>query len=71
MTTPKQIRNSHSPSVAPPSGRDCGPYSAHYTAKGDYSGWILLLVILVVLGGVAIGAATFLAFSRPREEPSP
>jgi probable HAF family extracellular repeat protein len=54
MTTPKQIRNSHSPSVAPPSGRACGPYSAHYTAKGDYSGWILLLVILVVLGGVAL-----------------
>src|SRR5438067_7348962 len=54
MTTPKQILNSHSPSPASPSGRDRGPYSAHYVVKSDYSGWILLLIILVVLGGVAL-----------------
>ena len=52
MTTPKQILNSSS--VAPPSGRDHGPYSAHYAAKSDYSGWILLLIILVVLGGAVL-----------------
>ena len=54
MTTPKQILNSRSPSMAPPSSRDRGPYLAHYAVKGDYSGWILLLIILVVLGGVAL-----------------
>jgi probable HAF family extracellular repeat protein len=54
VTTPKQILNSHSRSAAPPSGRDHGPYSAHYAVKGDYSGWILLLIILVVLGAVAL-----------------
>jgi probable HAF family extracellular repeat protein len=54
MTTPKQIFNSHAPSEVMPSGRERGPYSAHYTVKGDYSGWILLLIILVVLGGVAL-----------------
>ncbi len=52
MTTSKQILNSHSPSEAPPSGRDRGPYSAHYAVNGDYSGWILLLIILLALGGV-------------------
>src|SRR6476620_2959301 len=50
MTTQKQILNSHSPSV----GRDRGPYSAHYTVNDGYSGWILLLIILVVLGGAAL-----------------
>jgi len=40
--------------MAPPSSRDRGPYLAHYAVKGDYSGWILLLIILVVLGGVAL-----------------
>src|SRR6187549_2496058 len=54
MTTPKQIINSHCPSEVPPSGRERGPYSAPYTVKGDYSGWILLLIILVVLGGAAL-----------------
>src|SRR5438874_5860498 len=50
MTTQKQTLNSHSPSV----GRDRGPYSAHYAVNDGYRGWILLLVILVVLGGVAL-----------------
>src|SRR5438105_7368026 len=50
MTTQKQILNSHSPSV----GRDRGPYSAHYAVNDGYRGWILLLIILVVLGGVAL-----------------
>src|SRR5882724_1962436 len=54
MTTPKQIVNSHSPSVAIPSGRDRGPYSAHYAVNDDYRGWILLLIILVALGGAAL-----------------
>src|SRR6266481_4264768 len=49
MTTQKQILSSHSPSV----GRDCGPYSAHYAVNDGYRGWILLLIILVALGGVA------------------
>ncbi len=50
MTTPKQILNSHSPSV----GRDRGPYSAHNAVNDGYRGWILLLIILVALGGVAL-----------------
>jgi hypothetical protein len=50
MTTPKQVLNSHSPSV----GRDRGPYSAHYTVNDGYRGWILLLIILVALGGAAL-----------------
>ena len=50
MTTQKQILNSHSPSV----GRDLGPYSAHYAVNDGHRGWILLLIILVVLGGVAL-----------------
>src|SRR5690349_10885140 len=54
MTTPKQIVNSHSPSQAPPSGKERGPYSAHYAVRDDYKGWILLLIILVVLGGAAL-----------------
>ena len=54
MTTPKQIFNSHAPSEVLPSGRERGPYSAHYAVRADYSGWILLLIILVVLGGVAL-----------------
>jgi|SRR6266480_2841849 len=54
MTTQKQTLNSHSPSVAMPSGRDRGPYSAHYAVNDGYRGWILLLVILVVLGGLAL-----------------
>ena len=54
MTTPKQIVNSQSPSVAMPVGRDRGPYSSHYAVNRDYSGWILLLIILAVLGGVAL-----------------
>jgi len=54
MTTPKHIFNSHSPSEVPPSARERGPYSAHHAIKGDYNGWILLLIILVVLGGAAL-----------------
>src|SRR6266567_1838781 len=54
MTTQKQTLNSHSPSVAMPAGRDRGPYSAHYAVNDGYRGWILLLVIVVVLGGVAL-----------------
>src|SRR4030095_14716218 len=54
MTTPKQILNFHSPSLEPPSGEDRGPYSAHYAVDRDYSGWILLLIILVALGGAAL-----------------
>src|SRR5438309_9090111 len=54
MTTPKQIVNSHSPSVATPAYRDRGPYSAHYAVNDDYRGWILLLIILVALGGAAL-----------------
>src|SRR6476646_10596130 len=50
MTTQKQILNSHSPSV----GRDRGPYSAHYAVNDGYSGWIRMLIILVVLGGAAL-----------------
>src|SRR5437763_6817400 len=50
MTTQKQIVNSHSPSV----GRDRGPYPAHYAVNDGYRGWILLLIILVALGGVAL-----------------
>jgi len=50
MTTPKQILNSHSPSV----GQDRGPYSAHYIVNDGYRGWILLLIILVALGGAAL-----------------
>src|SRR4030095_12583789 len=48
MTTPKQVLNSHSPSV------DRGPYSAHYAVNDGYRGWILLLIILVALGGEAL-----------------
>src|SRR5437879_10666909 len=54
MTTQKQILNSHSPSVAMPAGKDRGPYSAHYAVNDGYRGWILLLIILVALGGVAL-----------------
>jgi probable HAF family extracellular repeat protein len=54
MTIPKQILNSHSPSVEPPLGSDHRPYSAHYALDRDYSGWILLLIILVALGGAAL-----------------
>src|SRR5262245_41581878 len=54
MITPKQILNSHSPSAAPPSDGEHGPCSALYAVSSDYSGWILLLIILVVLGGVAL-----------------
>ena len=54
MTTPKQLLNSHSPSVEPLSGREPGPYSAHYAVDRDYSGWILLLIILVALRGAAL-----------------
>ena len=54
MTTQKQILNSHSPSVAMPAGGDHGPYSAHYAVNDGYRGWILLLIILAVLGGVAL-----------------
>ncbi len=50
MTTPKQVLNSHSPSV----GRDHGPYSGHYAVNDDYRGWILLLIILVALGGATL-----------------
>src|SRR5437773_10922365 len=50
MTTQKQILNSNSPSV----GRDRGPYSAHCAVNDGYRGWILLLIILVALGGVAL-----------------
>jgi probable HAF family extracellular repeat protein len=54
MTTPKQLLNSHSPSVEPLSGREPGPYSTHYAVDRDYSGWILLLIILVALRGAAL-----------------
>jgi len=54
MTTQKQTLNSHSPSVAMPSGRDRGPYSAHSAVNDGYRGWILLLIILVALGGAAL-----------------
>jgi hypothetical protein len=54
MTTPKQVLNSHSPSVTMPSGRDRGPYSTHYAVNDGYRGWILLLIILVALGGAAL-----------------
>ena len=54
MTTPKQLLNSHSPSVEPLSGREPRPYSAHYAVDRDYSGWILLLIILVALRGAAL-----------------
>ena len=50
MITQKQILNSHSPTV----GRDRGPYSAHYAVNDGYSGWILMLIILVALGGAAL-----------------
>jgi uncharacterized membrane protein len=50
MTTQKQIINSHSPV----GGRDHGPYSAHYIVNDGYRGWILLLIILIALGGVAL-----------------
>src|SRR5947199_6584081 len=50
MTIQKQILNSHSPSV----GTDRAPYSAHYAVNDGYRGWILLLIILVALGGVAL-----------------
>jgi len=50
MTTPKQVLNTHSPSV----GRDRGPYSAHSAVNDGYRGWILLLIILVALGGAAL-----------------
>jgi len=54
MTTSKQILNSHSRSEAPASGSERGPYSAHYAVTRDYSGWILLLIILVALGGAVL-----------------
>src|SRR5205807_8633845 len=54
MTTQKQILNSHSPSVAMPSGRDREPYSVHGAVNDGYRGWILLLIILVALGGAAL-----------------
>lgn len=54
MTTPKQILNSSSPSIAIPADRERGPYSSHYAVNRDYSGWILLLIILAVLGSVAL-----------------
>ena len=69
MTTPKQILNSHSPSPASPSGRDRGPYSAHYAVKRDYSGWILLLIILVILGGVALVFAQRAPAQTPEASP--
>src|SRR5256714_14624399 len=50
MTTQKPILNSQSPSV----GRDRGPYSAQYAVNDGYRRWILLLIILVALGGVAL-----------------
>ena len=54
MTTPKQIFNSRFPAEVAPSGGERGPYSAHHAVKGDYSGWILLLIILFILGGAAL-----------------
>src|ERR1051325_2624919 len=54
MITPKQILNSNSPSIAIPADRERGPYSSRYAVNRDYSGWILLLIILAVLGGVAL-----------------
>src|SRR5207248_10951801 len=69
MTTPKQILNSHSPSPASPSGRDRGPYSAHYAVKRDYSGWILLLIILVILGGLALVFAQRAPAQTPEASP--
>src|ERR1700745_3681381 len=54
MTTQKQTLNSHSPSLAMSAGKDRGPYSAHYAVNDGYRGWILLLIILVALGGVAL-----------------
>src|SRR5437879_69254 len=53
MTTQKQILNSRSPSATMPADRDRG-YSAHYAVNDGYRGWILLLIILVALGGVAL-----------------
>jgi hypothetical protein len=50
MTTQKQILNSHSPAA----DRDSGPYSAHYVVNDGYRGWILLLIILLPLAGVAL-----------------
>ncbi len=54
MTTQKQILNSDPSSVAMPSGRDSGPYPVHGAVNDGYRGWILLLIILVALGGVAL-----------------
>jgi probable HAF family extracellular repeat protein len=68
MTTPKQILNSHSPSGATPSGRDRGPYSAHYAVNDGYREWILLLVILVVLGGVALVFAQNAQAKKPKRQ---
>ena len=50
MTTQKQILNSHSPAADSDSGR----YSAHYVVNDGYRGWILLLIILLALAGVAL-----------------
>jgi probable HAF family extracellular repeat protein len=53
MTKSKQGLNSHSRFAAPPSNKERGPYSIHAINR-DYSGWILLLIILVTLGGVVL-----------------
>jgi probable HAF family extracellular repeat protein len=54
MTTSKQILNSHSPSVAMPSGEERGPYSSHYTVKDGYKPWLLFVIILIAIGGAAL-----------------
>src|SRR5438105_4723672 len=54
MITTKQILNSHSRSEAPPSGPDREPYLAHHAVNRDYSGWILLVIILAALGGAVL-----------------
>ena len=66
MTTPRQIINSNSPSVAIPAGRDVGPDSSRYAVKRDYSGWILLLIILAVLGGVVLVFGQTAAAQAPK-----